>query len=120
MEEPRNVDVRCDIPSCQTHFVTSFDSFVEDKKSVTCPKCGEYWGVHMIYEDGRLIHPTDKCPTCGGPNLLMEYYRCTRRDTQCVNGHHSHMCGVHRVRVPGEDDHDLSKEKGCTCPPEKN
>jgi hypothetical protein len=106
----RNVDVLCTRKTCQTAFVTSYDTILHSE--AVCPKCSESWAVHMTYEDGRLIHPIDECPTCQKPTLLMERCRCTLHDTKCVDGHESHVCPVHKIRVAGEHDH---KSKGCTC-----
>jgi hypothetical protein len=114
MSVDRNINVLCTRRDCQTSFVTSFDSFMGEEK-VSCPKCGESWAVHMTYEDGRLIHPTDICPTCLAPTLLMEYCRCTRHTTKCVNGHESQICPVHEKRVPGND-HSMSGDCVCGAP----
>jgi hypothetical protein len=106
-----NVNVLCTRSSCQTSFVTSFDSFMSKEEKTPCPKCNETWAVHMTYEDGRLIHPVDVCPTCLAPTLLYDYCRCVRQSTKCVNGHESQICDVHKKRVPGN----YHRRSGCVC-----
>lgn len=135
-EATENVNVRCTRrpPHCSgPAFVTAFDSVLTDQAK--CPECGESWSVHMTYEDGRLIHPTDICPTCCGPLLLLERCRCSFLDSKCVNGHESHVCAIHKERMPGSG-HDTSdarqppvppdvkfpssyRVKVCTCPEER-
>ena len=108
-----NVDVVCTKRGCQTSFVTSFDSFISEEK-VSCPGCNESWGVHMVDEEGRPIHPTEVCPTCMAPALLCERCRCNRFCIQCRNSHEWHTCIVHKKSVVGNG-HDRPSKDGCTC-----
>ena len=105
-----NVDVICNRKVCQTRFVTGFDSLVN--REVHCPKCREGWAVHMIDESGNLIHPTEICPLCSKPALLIERCRCSRYCIKCVNDHEWHTCTVHKIQTPGSGH---SHPQGCSC-----
>lgn len=113
MTVERNINVLCTRSRCKTAFVTSFDSFI-GKEETPCPKCNESWAVHMTDESGNLIHPTEMCPTCCKPALLMERCRCTFYCIKCVNGHEWHTCTVHKKLVVGNG-HDRPSVDGCTC-----
>lgn len=80
------------------------------RDGVKCPACHQTWAMHMFHGD-QPIHPTECCPTCGGPALLRERCRCDSYDIKCPSGHQWHTCRVHKVAAPGIG----HGHKGCTC-----
>jgi hypothetical protein len=109
-----NVDVKCRRKTCQTTFVTGHDTFL-NKGQPQCPKCGESWAVHMIDDEGRPIHPTEVCPTCMAPALLMTRCRCAFYCIKCKNGHDWHTCVVHKKQIVGTGHERPKREDRCTC-----
>lgn len=92
---------------CGAFFMIGLDSL--GAISTSCPLCGSDY-VHMHHE-GEPIHPTERCPVCGGPALLRERCRCSTMDIKCPEGHRWHTCRVHKVLVVG----DGHSRTGCTC-----
>jgi hypothetical protein len=108
------IKVKCDKPRCGKLF--SAERALFDDKRATCPVCNRSDFVYMVNEDGRLIHPTEKCPTCGKPALLLERCRCTFYCIKCSDGHEWYRCPEHKALVVGNP-HEEGKHYGkCACP----
>lgn len=54
----------------------------------------------------------DTCPICG--EKWVSRCKCIRMDSTCKNGHHWHLCPVHKKIVIGMSDHSVDTNT-CTC-----
>ena len=64
-----------------------------------------------VEQQEQKTDPYDICPIC--KEKYVTRCRCFLADSTCKNGHHWHMCMVHRTTVIGESDH--AHGGRCSC-----
>ena len=83
--------------------------FVNSGAKHALPTAKDYYKM-ILYESA--VKSSERCPRCTLP--ANKRCRCPRADSECLNGHHWHICVVHQEIVEDESDHSVGIER-CTC-----
>jgi len=104
--------VRSTVPPEEYPYVCACGERVSKTTEGRCENCDEVqWTERPPSQPDWEAYAL--CPTCGEKSKMT--CRCPRSDSMCPNGHHWHLCTVHKKVDLGKSDH-CTDTFTCTCP----